>query len=113
MCSRRIASASGEASLTSSTRAIGGEYGLRSTSLLAHWILPPSHLRRHRDFGASAAYRRAMNRPRTSRQHYDVFRHDYRDGTLDDKLAGLAQQPARPERGTKRREYLHDYLRWL
>src|SRR5688572_25982882 len=54
-----------------------------------------------------------MNRPRTSRQHYDVFRHDYRDGTLDDKLAGLAQQPARPERGTKRREYLHDYLRWL
>ncbi len=54
-----------------------------------------------------------MNRPRTSRQHYDVFRRDYREGTLDDKLAGAAQQPARPKRGTKRREYLHDYLRWL
>ena len=54
-----------------------------------------------------------MTRPRTSRQHYDAFRRDYREGTLDDKLAGADQKPAKPERGTKRREYLHDYLRWL
>src|SRR5688572_2402843 len=54
-----------------------------------------------------------MNRPRTSRQHYDVFRRDYREGTLDDKIAGPNRQSAKTERGTKRREYLHDYLRWL
>ncbi len=56
-----------------------------------------------------------MNRPRTSRQHYDVFRRDYRDGTLDDKLAGAdaGRRPAVSERRTKRREYLRDYLRWL
>ncbi len=54
-----------------------------------------------------------MTRPRTSRQHYDAFRRDYREGTLDDKLAGADQKPATPKRGTKRREYLKDYLRWL
>ncbi len=56
-----------------------------------------------------------MNRPRTSRQHYDVFRRDYRDGTLDDKLAGAdaGRRPAVSEGRPKRREYLRDYLRWL
>ena len=54
-----------------------------------------------------------MNRPRSSRQHYDVFRRDYREGTLDDKLAGAEKQPANPARGSKRRDYLKDYLRWL
>ena len=54
-----------------------------------------------------------MNRPRTSRQHYDAFRRDYREGTLDDKIAGADKQPAKPERGSKRRDYLKDYLRWL
>jgi ATP-binding cassette subfamily B protein/subfamily B ATP-binding cassette protein MsbA len=54
-----------------------------------------------------------MNRPRTSRQHYDVFRRDYRERRLDDKIAGADQRPAEAERGTKRREYLRDYLRWL
>ncbi len=29
-----------------------------------------------------------MSRPRSSRQRYDVFRHDYAQGTLDDKIAG-------------------------
>jgi ATP-binding cassette subfamily B protein len=53
-----------------------------------------------------------MNRPRSSRQHYDVFRRDYRAGTLDDKIAG-AEGPAKPERRSKRRDYLKDYLRWL
>jgi ATP-binding cassette, subfamily B, bacterial len=61
----------------------------------------------------SAVIVAAMNRPRTSRQHYDVFRRDYREGTLDDKIAGPNRQSAKTERGTKRREYLHDYLRWL
>ena len=37
----------------------------------------------------------AMSRPRTSRQHYDVFRRDYREGTLDDKIAGAGQKPAK------------------
>jgi hypothetical protein len=53
-----------------------------------------------------------MNRPRSSRQHYDAFRRDYSEGTLDDKIAG-AQMPAKPERAGKRRDYLKDYLRWL
>jgi len=54
-----------------------------------------------------------MNRPRTSRQHYDVFRRDYREGTLDDKIAGLSQQPAKTPHAKARREYLEDYLAWL
>ena len=51
-----------------------------------------------------------MNRPRSSRQHYNVFRRNYAARTLDDAIAGT---PAKPARGTKRREYLKDYLRWL
>jgi ATP-binding cassette subfamily B protein len=60
----------------------------------------------------TAQYRRAMNRPRSSRQHYDAFRRDYGAGTLDDKIAAADKQ-ARPERGGKRRDYLKDYFRWL
>ena len=56
-----------------------------------------------------------MNRPRSSRQHYDVFRRDYRNGTLDDTAAGVEKRPAdaRLKTGSKRREYLKDYLQWL
>ena len=46
-----------------------------------------------------------MSRPRSSRQHYDVFRRDYREGTLDDKIAGISQQPAKTARAKARREY--------
>jgi ATP-binding cassette, subfamily B, bacterial len=53
-----------------------------------------------------------MTRPRSSRQHYDAFRRDYRAGALDDKLAG-AEAPGKPRRSGKRRDYLRDYLRWL
>jgi ATP-binding cassette subfamily B protein/subfamily B ATP-binding cassette protein MsbA len=53
-----------------------------------------------------------MNRPRSSRQHYEAFRGDYRAGTLDEKIAG-ADAPAILERSSKRRDYLKDYLRWL
>jgi ATP-binding cassette, subfamily B, bacterial len=54
-----------------------------------------------------------MNRPRTSRQHYDVFRRDYKQGTLDDNLAAAEKPSADPKRASKRRDYLKDYLRWL
>ncbi len=55
-----------------------------------------------------------MNRPSSSRQHYDVFRRNYREGTLDDKVEGSKQQVAKPQgAGKPRREYLQDYLRWL
>ena len=56
-----------------------------------------------------------MNRPRSSRQHYDVFRRDYRNGTLDDTAAGVEKRPAdaKLKTGSKRREYLKDYLQWL
>ena len=54
-----------------------------------------------------------MNRPRSSRQHYDVFRRDYAEGTLDDKIAGVDKQPAKATAVKARREYLKDYLRWL
>jgi ATP-binding cassette subfamily B protein/subfamily B ATP-binding cassette protein MsbA len=55
-----------------------------------------------------------MNRPRSSRQHYDVFRRDYRAGTLDDKIVGPDAQAAKKAAGAKsRRDYLNDYLRWL
>lgn len=55
-----------------------------------------------------------MQRPRSSRQHYDVFRRDYRAGTLDDKIAGADKPAGKPQRAQKqRRDYLKDYLRWL
>jgi len=54
-----------------------------------------------------------MPRPRSSRQHYDVFRRDYREGTLDDKVAGVGNQPAKKPAVKPRREYLKDYLGWL
>src|SRR5262245_26994288 len=54
-----------------------------------------------------------MSRPRSSRQHYDVFRRDYRDGTLDDKIAGVDKPPTKAPAAKPRREYLQDYLRWL
>src|SRR6187551_660958 len=53
-----------------------------------------------------------MNRPRSSRQHYDVFRRDYAERALDAKIAG-AEIPAKAERAGKRRDYLKDYLHWL
>ena len=47
-----------------------------------------------------------MSRPRSSRQHYDVFRRDYAEGTLDDKITGIAKQPATKPAAKARREYL-------
>ena len=52
-----------------------------------------------------------MNRPRSSRQHYEVFRKHYRERSLDE-IATAGETP-KPKPGTKRREYLHDYFRWL
>jgi ATP-binding cassette subfamily B protein/subfamily B ATP-binding cassette protein MsbA len=54
-----------------------------------------------------------MSRPRSSRQHYDVFRRDYAEGTLDDKIAGVDKQPVKAPAAKARREYLKDYLGWL
>ena len=55
-----------------------------------------------------------MTRPRSSRQHYDVFRRDYRDGALDDKIAAAGKHWVVPLAGAKgRRDYLKDYFRWL
>jgi ATP-binding cassette subfamily B protein/subfamily B ATP-binding cassette protein MsbA len=54
-----------------------------------------------------------MSRPRSSRQHYDVFRRDYSAGTLDDKITGVAKQPAKEPAAKGRREFVQDYLRWL
>jgi ATP-binding cassette subfamily B protein/subfamily B ATP-binding cassette protein MsbA len=52
-----------------------------------------------------------MNRPRSSRQRHEAFRKQYLEGTLGDHAPGAA--PAEPARGSKRREHLRDYLRWL
>ncbi len=67
-----------------------------------------------------------MSPPRSSRQRYQVFRKDYREGRLADPAEALEKRgpgdPARPEdRATsaawrvsgKRREYLRSYVRWL
>ncbi|HUQ53617.1 MAG TPA: ABC transporter ATP-binding protein [Gammaproteobacteria bacterium] len=55
-----------------------------------------------------------MNRPRSSRQHYDVFRRDYAKGTLDDKIAAADSAATKTQTQIKtRRDYLKDYLRWL
>ena len=53
-----------------------------------------------------------MKRPRSSRQHHDVFRRAYAEGTLDERIAS-AEKPAGRERVGKRRDYLKDYLHWL
>jgi ATP-binding cassette subfamily B protein/subfamily B ATP-binding cassette protein MsbA len=54
-----------------------------------------------------------MNRPRSSRQHYDVFRRDYAKGALDDRIAGAEKPAAKPQGARTRRDYFNDYLRWL
>jgi ATP-binding cassette, subfamily B, bacterial len=57
-----------------------------------------------------------MARARSSRQHYDAFRNAYRQGSLDDAIEGVAGAPPAARAATapsRRREYLHDYLRWL
>jgi ATP-binding cassette subfamily B protein/subfamily B ATP-binding cassette protein MsbA len=54
-----------------------------------------------------------MQRPISSRQRYDIFRRDYREGTLDDAIAGADEQH-KPQGSAKcRPEYLKYYLRWL
>ncbi len=53
-----------------------------------------------------------MNRPRSSRQHYDLFRRDYAQGTLDDKPAGTETLPATARPKATRRDYARDYFRW-
>jgi ATP-binding cassette, subfamily B, bacterial len=57
-----------------------------------------------------------MARARSSRDHYDAFRADYRRGTLDatvDNLSGIGQRPRAGKDGSRRAAYLRDYLRWL
>jgi ATP-binding cassette subfamily B protein len=54
-----------------------------------------------------------MNRARSSRQHYDVFRADYRKGTLDAASEGVPGANAARTLSPRRREYLRDYLNWL
>ena len=52
--------------------------------------------------------------PRSSRQRYRGFLRDYAERRLDDPQESGANspEPRSPGRG-KRREYLHEYLRWL
>jgi ATP-binding cassette subfamily B protein len=54
-----------------------------------------------------------MNRARSSRQHYDVFRADYRKGTLDAAAEGAPGATPTRAASPRRREYLRDYLNWL
>jgi ATP-binding cassette subfamily B protein/subfamily B ATP-binding cassette protein MsbA len=69
-----------------------------------------------------------LARPRSSRQRYQGFVHDYRQRRLDEKaeaekngkpleVAAKAEEAAaaeaQPERRGKRREYLREYMRWL
>ena len=51
-----------------------------------------------------------MSNAKSSRQQYDAFRQHYRSGTLDQAVDGKSGPRAT---GSRRREYLRDYLRWL
>ena len=51
-----------------------------------------------------------MPHVKSSRQQYDTFRQHYRSGTLDQAVDGKG---GRPSTGSRRREYLRDYFRWL
>jgi ATP-binding cassette subfamily B protein/subfamily B ATP-binding cassette protein MsbA len=56
--------------------------------------------------------------PRSSRKRYDVFREDYKRGTLDDATEGgegsdAASAEAKARRRGSRRAYLRQYLGWL
>ena len=52
--------------------------------------------------------------PRSSRQRYRAFVKDYAARRLDDALEAEADPPeSRSLRRGRRREYLHEYLRWL
>jgi ATP-binding cassette, subfamily B, bacterial len=57
-----------------------------------------------------------MSRPRTSRERYQQFVRDYSARRLDE-VAEAGSSPPRPEARapgrTRRRDYLHDYVRWL
>ena len=62
-----------------------------------------------------------LERPRSSRQHYQTFVRDYQQRRLDESVdakngekqvdASIKAPP--PARGLKRRAYLREYLRWL
>src|SRR5262245_51863833 len=70
-----------------------------------------------------------MNHPHTSRQRYQVFVEDYKQRRLDDRAEAEANgqrlgdaakagaeataAEAPPAQRGKRREYLHEYMRWL
>jgi ATP-binding cassette subfamily B protein/subfamily B ATP-binding cassette protein MsbA len=51
-----------------------------------------------------------MTRAKSSRQQYDAFREHYRTRTLDEAIDGKSGARAT---GSRRREYLRDYFRWL
>src|SRR5687768_2847486 len=56
------------------------------------------------------------SRPRSSRQRYQGFVEDYKQGHVDESIETGETKPSPvAERGTrgKRREYLREYLRWL
>jgi ATP-binding cassette subfamily B protein len=56
------------------------------------------------------------SRPRSSRQRYQGFVEDYKQGRVDESIETGETKPSPvAERGTrgKRREYLREYLRWL
>ena len=61
-----------------------------------------------------------MSHPRSSRQRYRGFIEDYKHRRLDDISGatpapgnGAAPQEVTPERRTKRRQFVREYLRWL
>ena len=61
-----------------------------------------------------------MNRPRSSRQKYKVFREDYRQRRLDQAIESDGRRPDSSEQPDvqkkqkrDRREQLRDYVRWL
>lgn len=57
-----------------------------------------------------------MNHRHSSRQCYQEFVRDYKQQRLDDSAKageGVSPSEAPHVRGGKRREYLHEYLRWL
>src|SRR5919106_430168 len=52
-------------------------------------------------------------RLRPSRERYRSFVDDYKHRRLEDALEPTPASPSGPLLAGKRREYLHDYLRWL
>ena len=52
-------------------------------------------------------------RPRTSRARFRKFLEDYRARRLDDAIDGAEKKPSDKPKGSSRKEYMREYLRWL